>query len=559
MKGIEKNNRGITGTPDMDRRAFLKGALASGALSAVAVATGCSPSTTEAPSTGTTTGGNAPAETAAPSIIDIYGEPTQTLQADLCVVGAGGGCGMAASIEAAEAGLTVVGLEKESVTNGAIAFSEGMTAIGSHFQIEKGVTLTVEEAINKALEYHHQIPRYDQYENWLKRTADTIDWLEAHGVGFEEVVPLGVSLDCWHLYSGDRKKGAGFQMMQDFAAAQTAAGVNLLLDTAGKELIMEDGKVAGCLALTKDNEVIKIEAPAVLLASGGWSNNPDMVRELGGVDPEKTIASGSTSRTGDGILMARAVDAAYAKCPGTIMFYGPILWGSSWGSELQCASSSQPVLWVNQDGERFTNEELSCANFTHAGNAMANEDRVFTIHTKEDLDYWQEVGPFLSLGVHTPPYVPMPDVWKELNESIERGNEAIFTADTIEELAKMIGASPTTFKATVDAYNVCCDNGKDTMFNKNPEYLRPCKTGPFYAFEVANGYFTTVGGLKVNEDTEVINESGEVIPGLYAGGCDAGGLFGDTYDVGILAGSQASWAVNSGRIAADAAIRYLSR
>jgi fumarate reductase flavoprotein subunit len=541
----------------MDRRSFLKGALAVGAISAVTATAGCAPKAeTSAPPTSGSTGGS----TVEPKPIDLisqYGEPIETLQADFCIVGAGGGAGMAASIEAAEAGLKVVGLEKELVTNGAIAFSEGMTAIGSHFQVDKGVTTTVEEAINKALDYHHQIPRYDQYENWLKRTAGTIEWLEAHGVGFEEVVPLGVSLDCWHLYSGDRKKGAGFQMMKDFAAAQEAAGIELRLETSGKELIIENGKVAGVLALTKDNEVIKVEAPTVLLASGGWSNNPDMVRELGGVDPDKTLASGTTSRTGDGILMARAIGAAYAKCPGTIMFYGPILWGSTWGSELQCATSTQPTLWVNQDGERFTNEELSCANFTHAGNAMANEDRVFVIQTEEDLYYWQEVGPFMSLGVHTPPYVPMPDVMKELDEALASGNEAIFIADTIEDLAGKIGADPAVFKATVDAYNVCVDNKRDTMFQKTPEYLRPCKTGPFYAFEVANGYFTTVGGLRVNKDTEVINEAGEVIPGLYAGGCDAGGLFGDTYDVGILAGSQASWAVNSGRIAAERVVEYL--
>lgn len=546
----EKNESGLS------RRSFLVGASAAVAVAAGAM-TGCSAEG----DTGKASEESTVKETAEtkPSSSGL-GEPTQTLQCDFCVVGAGGGCGMAASIEAAESGLSVIGLEKAGATNGAIAYSEGMTAIESKYQKAKGATLTVDEAIHKALDYHHCIPEYDIYENWLSRTAETIDWLEDHGVMFEECVPLGVSLDCWHLYAGDRKVGAGLQFMKDFAVAQQEAGVDLHLNTSGKELIMEDGKVAGVLAVDGDNNVIKIEAKTVLLATGGWSNNKEMVRDLAQVDPESTIASGSIGRDGDGINMAIEVGGKWARGPENIMFYGPILYDSVWGSELQCATSTQPVLWVNQVGKRFTNEELAGANFTHAGNAMRNQKRVFSIQTLGDLMFWQESGPFLSLGVHTPPGVPMPDVMTELQEALDAGNKHIFIADTLEELAEMIEVDLDTFIGTVDAYNSAVDAGKDSMFGKNPEYLRPLKEGPYYAFEVANGYFTTVGGLRVNKDTEVLDATtDEPIPGLYAGGCDAGGLHGDTYDVGILAGSQASWAVNSGRIAADMAAAYLGK
>lgn len=537
----------------LSRRSFLVGTSAAVALAAGTMV-GCSTSDGTEKEGSSSSGDNA-AESGS-----SLGEPTKTLQADFCVVGAGGGCGMAASIEAAEAGLKVVGLEKASATNGAIAYSEGLTAIESKYQKAKGETLTVNEAINKALNYHHHIPEYDIYENWLSRTADTVDWLEDHGVMFEECVPLGVSLDCWHLYAGDRKAGAGLQFMKDFAIAQEAAGVELLLNTSGKELVFEEGKVTGVLAVDEDGNVIKIEAPTVLLATGGWANNADMVRELAQVDPASTVASGSTGRDGDGIHMALEIGAKWARGPENIMFYGPILYDSVWGSELQCATSTQPVLWVNQEGRRFVNEELAGANFTHAGNAMRNQKRVFSIQTLGDLTFWQEEGPFLSLGVHTPPGVPMPDVMAELQEAIDQGNEHIFIADTLDELAEMIGVEADTFKETVDAYNTCVDNKQDTMFEKTAEFLRPLKEGPFYAFEVANGYFTTVGGLRVDKDTQVLDgETDLPIAGLYAGGCDAGGLQGDTYDVGVLAGSQASWAVNSGRIAADMAMKYLGK
>ena len=94
-------------------------------------------------------------------------------------------------------------------------------------------------------------------------------------------------------------------------------------------------------------------------------------------------------------------------------------------------------------------------------------------------------------------------------------------------------------------------------YNKPAEFLSPVKTGPYYAFEQALAYFTTVGGLKVSNDAQVIDKDGKVIPGLYAGGSDAGGIYGDTYDVGLAAGSQVGWAVNSGRMAAQHAATYL--
>lgn len=547
-KAMDEDKSTSNAAHGMDRRAFVKGALATGAIAAVAATVGCAKET-EGSSRGS---GEDKTESK-------LGTPSKTLKADVCVVGVGGGSGMACALEAAEQGLKVIGLEKMVATNGAIAFSEGMTAIQSKYQKAKGVTTTVEEATLRALIYHHWIPNHDLYTNWLKRTASTIDWLEAHGVMFEEVIPLGESLDCWHLYAGDRKKGAGFQMMKDFAAALEKTDAQVLLKTSGKELVIENGKVAGVLAVTDDGEVIKIEAPVVHLATGGYSNNKDMIRELGGVDPATTLASGSLGRDGDGIKMALSAGGKYAKSPGCIMFYGPILWGSVWGSELQCATSTQPCLWVNELGERFTNEELAVVNFTHAGNAQANQKRMFNVQTEEDMLFWQNVGPFMSLGVHTPPGVPMPDVMKELEEALDGGNKFIYKADTIEELAKKMGVDAATFKATVDEYNVCVDKKSDTVMGKSSAFLRPLKTGPFYAFECANGYFTTCGGIKVTPNCEVVNEKDEPIPGLYAGGVDAGGLFGDTYDVGILAGSMASWAVNSGRIVAEQAREYLGK
>ena len=100
----------------------------------------------------------------------------------------------------------------------------------------------------------------------------------------------------------------------------------------------------------------------------------------------------------------------------------------------------------------------------------------------------------------------------------------------------------------------------DEDFSKRAKYMHPVAEGPYWLLETAAAYFCSVGGIKINEKNQVLNEDGAVIPGLYAGGCDAAGeLFGDSYDVKFAPGSTASWAMNSGRFAMWDAAEYLGK
>ena len=141
------------------------------------------------------------------------------------------------------------------------------------------------------------------------------------------------------------------------------------------------------------------------------------------------------------------------------------------------------------------------------------------------------------------------------------GNEGIYTADTLDELAGKIGVDAEQLKATIERYNGFAETGVDLDFSKNAEYILPLRDedGPYYAFDLALGIFTTVGGLQVDTEARVLDADDHPIPGLYAGGCDAGGLFGDSYDVGYCAGSQQGWCVHSGKVAAESAAAYLGK
>ena len=501
---------------------------------------------------------NEAAEAAGPWALEELGEPTETIDVDMCVLGAGG-TGLAAAIQATQLGLDVVVLEKQAMVGGSFVGTEGLFAVGSHWQDEAGESFTADEVIIECLDYHHWIPNPALYEEFFTRTAETVDWLEGLGVVFDHVQALGDSRNCWHVYEGEGSEGTGVTFMKSFSAAADELGIRIELECPGKQLIMEGGKVAGVLAKRSDGTVVQVNAPVVVVGTGGYANNGDVIRDLNGADPTRITPSGMAGRDADGLKMMRAAGGQLAAQAGTIMFYGPILPGTSYGSEIQAATSMQPHLWVNQDAERFVNEDMFLKNFAYAGNAVHNQERTLTVCTQAIIDRYIDEGPDVGVGVYVNAGSPLTKLADQLADAMEDEESApyIFKADTVEELAQAAGLDPEKLAATVEAYNEMCAAGADTRFSKPAEYMRALEEGPFYAFEVFNGYFTTVGGIKVTPQTEVLDDTNTVIPGLYAGGSDAGGLYGDTYDVGIAAGSQASWAINSGRLAAKNGASYL--
>ncbi|MDR1088312.1 MAG: FAD-binding protein, partial [Coriobacteriales bacterium] len=201
--------------------------------------------------------------------------------------------------------------------------------------------------------------------------------------------------------------------------------------------------------------------------------------------------------------------------------------------------------------ERWCNEDLWVGDFAAAGIAQANQKRTYAILTNADIEHLESTGPYVRVFTWGPPGVPLPDVRSELERL-----SSVSVVDSIEEAARAASLDPEALRETIQRYNSFCESGVDEDFGKDAQYLSRIEA-PYWVCETSLGYYTTVGGIKVSSETEVLNEAGEVIGGLYAGGCDAGGLYGDSYDVSLAPGSQASWAINSGRMAAKEAKRYV--
>ena len=157
--------------------------------------------------------------------------------------------------------------------------------------------------------------------------------------------------------------------MVSFIAHAEEIGLDIRYETPAKQLIVdESGAVTGVLAVDKDGKVIQFNAKAVIIGTGGYANNDNMMKQLCEVDPAKICAAGATSgREGDGIRMARHAGAIMAPAPGTAAWYGPILYGTTYVTPVQAATSLQPVLWINEACERFVAEDMFHRNFPFAG------------------------------------------------------------------------------------------------------------------------------------------------------------------------------------------------
>ncbi|MDR1014030.1 MAG: FAD-binding protein [Coriobacteriales bacterium] len=552
---------------ELDRRMFIKSSLAAGAaaLAGGAVLAGCTPQSggdgtaggdAAGAGTGADPGGSTSTEYV-PSYMrrDPVGEPEETVTADFVICG-GGGCGVAALLQADDLGLNAILLEKKQSLGGTFAFAAVGFFPNNKYAIEVGKEVDYNDLIKTIMTYNHYIPDYTLLKNFMNECPETFDWCESLGGQFMYMAPqegamgpfgLGVNA----MYAGESDgagTGGGAALIKVLIGEAERRGLDVRCDTPAKELVQdESGAVTGVLAVDDSGKVIKFEAPAVLLCTGGWGNNPDFIRELGRVDPDRVISPGYDGRDGDGVYMARKAGAAWARGDGTMMFYGPHLPGPIWG-EAVSNGVYQPTLWVNEKGRRFMNEGLG--NFAETGNAIRDVKRLFVIQSAADIDIITADNGIAGFNGQGGSEGPQDKYKTLLEEEIARGNDRIYVADTIEALAMAAGIDAASLQATVDRYNELVAKGVDEDFQKGPQYLTACEEGPFHAFECDDGFFTTIGGVKIDEDICAIDDNGDVIEGLYVAGCDTGALCGDIYDFTSAPGEQSSWALASGRLVA---------
>jgi fumarate reductase flavoprotein subunit len=478
--------------------------------------------------------------------------------ADVVVVGSGAS-GMAAALTATEGGASVILCEKLRHQGGTSNFAEGLCAVESQMQRQHYVGLTRDQAFKISMEYSHWRANPRLVRAIIDLSADTIDWLQKHGVEF--VGPATMFYDAprtWHVIKGKPKPGGrGSVMIKALSRRVIEKGGNIYLGTPVKRLIKKNGKITGVVVESNKN-LVEIKAKAVIIATGGYANNKEWVKKYTGFDLNVNVFPlGNVGKMGDGIRIAWEAGAD-DKGMGLIQLWRGILIGHG-VRELGNlnAAALQPHLWINQHGARFCDETIANID-PFEGNACARQKDgySYTIFDEAIKRHMMEKGIDKNMGTENPPGTPLPDLDTELKGALEKKNPHIFVADSMERLAGLIDVNPTVLKATIDEYNTFCQQGHDDLFAKDRQYLRPIKEPKFYAMRCVTMTLGTLGGININHNTEVLDKENNIIPGLYAAGNDASGMFGDSYNI-YLSGGTLGFAVNSGRIAGMNALKYI--
>ena len=480
------------------------------------------------------------------------------LEADVVVIG-GGASGLAASIGAAEGGASVIVLEKRMTTGGTANMGMGPLGIESRLQRTKLVGPSKDEAFKAFMDYTHWRGDARLVRAFIDKSGDTINWLEKMGVQFVDVAayfPGGNQT--WHLVkpdTGEPGPMASRTMMRIMTDRARALGVKILLQTPVIKFLKQGEKITGVVAEDQAGESVDIKAKAVIIATGGFGDSPDLIKKYTGYELGKDMFSFKISGlNGDGIRMAGEVGAALTEMMMEMIYMIPEMVTRQIDIGLGVAFT-QPHLLLNLLGERFMNEEVM-ANTTFTGNAISIQKGkcaflIFDENIKKHME--QEGG--LDLLNRVFPLTKVNHFDEALKNALASGNKNVFVADSLEELADQTGIDPNGLRATMDEYNTFCEKGHDDYFNKRYNLLRPVKTPKFYVGKLFCSAYGTLGGIKINYKTEVLDKNWRAIPGLYAAGVDACSVYGDSYPF-ILPGNTMGFAMNTGRIAGENAASY---
>ena len=527
---------------ELTRRGFVAGLVAASVASAAALG-GCQGRPSQAGGA-SATGSSEPARDTAAVAASAH-NPASVEEYDVVVVGSGT-AGTVATARAAQLGLSVLCLEKNPGLGGTSVFAEGFCGIGSKAQAAQNIVIDPAAVVADTMSYHHNGCLGPVVRAFVGNSGETVDWLEEFGTTWASIAALGESYQVWHLPAGEggmpTSVGSVLGLIQEQAQN---LGAEFRTGSPATGLVVEDGAVRGVYAKSSNGE-IQVNAKAVILASGGYANNADMFERFTNKPYDSVHVWGMEGRDGDGITFATTEAGAAMHHPEAIMWHTGMLDGTDAFSDIpNYIVTMQPTMRVNEAGARYFNEATT-SDFTACGNALTVNAENYAIFDDAFIDHIETEGPWM----------PMPNLGAFAGKPYQCREglvscPGLVSANAIEELAQKLGLDGDALVATVERFNAACAAGVDEEFSLPANMLLPVSTPPYYGAKITPTLFTTVGGLRVNLNMQVMGTDGKPVEGLFAAGGDAAGLYGANYDVDVCSGSQQGWAATSGRLAAE--------
>ncbi|MCJ7771909.1 MAG: FAD-dependent oxidoreductase [Desulfobacterales bacterium] len=469
---------------------------------------------------------------------------------DVAVIG-GGGAGLPAAVTAAENGASdVVVLEQRSKLGGNASLAWGLFAAESPLQKQELVNARKEDLFKVFMDWAHWKNNPAITRNYIWKSGDTIRWLEKMGLTFELVRYFpGQEPPVWHV-----PRGKGAALVDALTRRCKSLGVEILLNTRCRGIMTDQNGMITGITAESDGEQTVIKARSVIIATGGYGGNRELLERYV-PDYDERIRCFGLPYAGDGLLMATTIGAATESLGGVLLEW-PHVHGDI--SSIASTVAREPyTIYVNKTGKRFVDEEKGLHAFECANAVLRQPEKCGYILADEAMIIrMEENGAILGRGNdRAGRRRSMPGLRKHLQDVAEKSKSSLLISSSWSEIAAWIDSDPVILQKTIDEYNLCCSLGYDDYFCKERNYLLPLNQPPFYAIRGDVIFLHTLGGLKINEHMEVLDVTGRPIGGLYAVGADTGGWEPDTY-CDRFSGTALGFAVNSGRIAAENAIRY---
>ena len=478
------------------------------------------------------------------------GDIVKTEDTDFLIVGAGA-AGMCAAGTASDLGMDFILCEKNDSVQ---ETREYLGVVNSKAALAQGGEVDTMKLLNELTRYASGKCRQDVIKVWIDESAELLDWVDAkmQVTGKQLVVDMPLAhatggTDYYlpvlqHVWLTPYEPPTRNEVLQ---ASIEEAGNQIRFRHALVKLVHDDGKVTGAIFDTDDGYV-QINAKSTLLATGGYPANPAMMRAL---QPSALACCTASSYAinDDGYGLKAGMWAGGAKDPdaapmifdrGAVkpgenagIISGPGEVATFAGTDKQFNLGSQPLMKVTRDGKRFVNEstpyDFCCfAAAEHEGGVFC---QVFDSNLKEDVKRFSTIGcsrqtqQLLAKEADT----PLDEIYAD---QLEKGT--MVKADTVEELADKLGfqgEAKEAFLTEVEKYNGFYDAQEDADFGKEAYRLSELRTAPFYGIWYGGSLLTTVDGLRINEDMQVLNAESQPIEGLYAAGDCSGSIFGNNY------------------------------
>ena len=434
---------------------------------------------------------------------------------DIVVVGMGG-AGMCAALAAKEAGVEkVVILEKNAMEGGNTIFSSsGMNASDSTYEAEQGIDYPTDLFIQETIAGGNNWNDVDLVTKMCEGSGAAIDWLAEHGLVLDNLTTTGgMSQPCCHRPTDGSAIGASY--VPAIAAAVVDAGIEVAYEAAATELTTdESGRVNGVVC----EDGTTYTAKAVILCSGGFGSNKDMIKEYR-PDLQTFVSTNAASIQGDGMVMAQKVGANLIQM-SQIQIHPTVYQDGSLVAEGVRGGGG---ILVNLNGERFVND-MDTRDVVSAAELEQPEGKIWVVYDQSVYDANKACAGYENKGMSV-------------------------KADDVAGLADAIGVPADALQATIDTYNASVGGAEDP-FGRTTGFVLPLETAPFYAIPVYPGIHHCMGGIRINTSNQALDIKGNVIAGLYAAGEVTGGIHGANRIGGNAICDITVMGINAGQCAA---------